>query len=190
MLATPIVRAFETSRRREILTFIRRHATARRRNSGEKNSVRRAPSCWQTRVPGPDPIPRTSKGFLDDDETADGICSGPSAASTTTDVQEFWREAAGRPVERAEYRPRRAAEKLYRLGPRPLAELLLELARERLLFTVIEEKLRRYTERLSPAALAACSGDSLPPTSIQLVMTGRTQSTPRLGGRCHDRRIW
>jgi hypothetical protein len=63
--------------------------------------------------------------------------------------------------------------RLYELGVRPVAELLLELARERMLRGPIEKKLRRYTERLDPATLKALGADRLPSAPIHAVEAER-----------------
>jgi hypothetical protein len=56
------------------------------------------------------------------------------------------------PVDLLDYCFGRDVERLHRLGPRVLAEMLLQLGAERLLMTDIEQRVRRYA-RLDPAAL-------------------------------------
>ena len=61
----------------------------------------------------------------------------------------------------ADLRFRRRVERLHRLGPRAVAELLAEIGAERSITTTINQKLDRYTE-LDPAALEAAGGDFWP----------------------------
>jgi hypothetical protein len=63
------------------------------------------------------------------------------------DGQEY-KHAAARPqafvIDLAEARMQRDVEQLHRLGPRVLHAFLSELGADRMITTVIEEKLRRY----------------------------------------------
>ncbi len=52
----------------------------------------------------------------------------------------------------------RKIERVHRLGPRVLGEMLAELGAERGIQTIIDEKLERYIE-LNPEALKAADGD-------------------------------
>jgi hypothetical protein len=57
---------------------------------------------------------------------------------------------------------RRDIDRLHRLGPRAVYELLADLAARRLLRTEIEALVRRYS-RLDPASVAAVGADRMPP---------------------------
>lgn len=61
------------------------------------------------------------------------------------------------------------AGRLHALGPRVVAEFLLELARERMLRTVIANKLRDWTERLDLEMLKRVGADQPPPPVIHAV---------------------
>ena len=63
----------------------------------------------------------------------------------------------------------RLVERLYGLGPRPIAELLLELSAERMLRIVIETKIERYVERLDLDTLKALGADKMPPMPLHVV---------------------
>jgi hypothetical protein len=52
--------------------------------------------------------------------------------------------------------------------PRLVAEMLAELAAERMGWADIDERLERYT-RLDPEALALTGGDQFPPTPLHLI---------------------
>ena len=54
---------------------------------------------------------------------------------------------------------RRQVEHLHRLGPRAVGELLAEIAAERSIMTLVDQKLTTYTE-LDSTALAAAGGDT------------------------------
>jgi hypothetical protein len=62
----------------------------------------------------------------------------------------------------------RAAEVLWCLAPRPLAESFAALAREHLIRTAIEVKLRLFADRLAPDLLGAirCHDVPCPPLRI------------------------
>jgi hypothetical protein len=62
----------------------------------------------------------------------------------------------------ADLRFARNVDALWKLGPRPLYELLAEFGRERLLRACIEVKVRRYVDRLSPELLASIGADRFP----------------------------
>ena len=63
---------------------------------------------------------------------------------------------------------RRQVERLHRLGPRSMAELLAEIGAERSITTIIDQKLDRYAE-LDPEALAAASADDFWPAPLHEV---------------------
>ena len=68
----------------------------------------------------------------------------------------------------ADLRFRRAVERLHRLGPRALYELLIELAASRLIRTEIERQVERYAA-LDQAVLHATGGDRFPAAALHLV---------------------
>ena len=68
----------------------------------------------------------------------------------------------------ADLRFRRQVERLHRLGPRAVAELLAEIGAERSITTIVDRKLDRYTD-LDPAALEATGGDKFWPTPVREV---------------------
>ena len=53
---------------------------------------------------------------------------------------------------------RRRIERLHRLGPRVIAELLAEIGAERSITTIIDSKLATYVD-MDPAAIEAVGGD-------------------------------
>ena len=65
----------------------------------------------------------------------------------------------------ADLRFRRKVQRLHRLGPRVLSELLAELGVERGIGTIIDQKIDVYAE-IDPAALEAASGDRFWPVPI------------------------
>jgi hypothetical protein len=72
----------------------------------------------------------------------------------------------------ADLRFRRDVQTLHRLGPRAVYELLVELGRDRLIRAVIETKVKRYADRLSPELLRVIGGDRFPGGPIHLVDGG------------------
>ena len=68
----------------------------------------------------------------------------------------------------ADLRFRRRVERLYRLGPRAVGELLAEIAAERNIRVVVERKLDRFAE-LDPAAIEAAGGDKFWPAPLREV---------------------
>jgi hypothetical protein len=62
----------------------------------------------------------------------------------------------------ADFRFQRSVARLYRLGPRVIAEMLVELGRQRLIRTEIEVLVERYAN-LDPGLLAAVAADRFPP---------------------------
>ena len=56
---------------------------------------------------------------------------------------------------------RRDVERLHRLGPRAVCELLTEIGEQRLCRTFIEQRVRRYSE-IDPDHLTALDGDTFP----------------------------
>ena len=71
-------------------------------------------------------------------------------------------------VDLADARFARAVERLPALGPRPLLEMLVELAATRLLRTEIEQAVARDAG-INPATLAAVGGDRPAPAPIHLI---------------------
>ncbi len=63
---------------------------------------------------------------------------------------------------------RRQVERLHAMGPRPMAEMLGELAASRNLGTVIDEMLSRYAE-IPDQALNALGGHEFPPLPLHEV---------------------
>ena len=61
----------------------------------------------------------------------------------------------------AEMRLRRDVERLHRLGPRPVYELLAEIGRDRLLMVYVERVVARYAA-LDPDVVAALGAYRLP----------------------------
>ena len=75
-----------------------------------------------------------------------------------------WRSAGAVAAEIvADLRFRRAVERLYRKGPRVIAELLAELGAERSITTIIENKLDRFGQ-IDDEALRATGGDRFTPS--------------------------
>jgi len=62
----------------------------------------------------------------------------------------------------------RAVEHLHRLGPRPVAELLIEIARRTGQSSFIADRLQAYA-RLDPEAVRFVGGDKFPPMPMQVV---------------------
>ena len=67
----------------------------------------------------------------------------------------------------SDLRFQRQVARLCELGPRVVAELLAELGAERLLASLIEEKLSKYTA-LSEPALTIAGGHHFPPIPLHL----------------------
>ena len=63
----------------------------------------------------------------------------------------------------------RDVERLCRLGPRPILELLQEIGAERGILTLIEDRAAVYAG-LDPACLSAVGGDRIAPTPIHEVL--------------------
>jgi hypothetical protein len=72
-----------------------------------------------------------------------------------------------------EFAYRRRVLHLWNCGPRAIAELLAEIAVERNICTIIDEKLERYAA-LDPARLRALGADRLPRPILHLAARGRT----------------
>ena len=68
----------------------------------------------------------------------------------------------------ADLRFRRLVQRLHRLGPRVLSELLAELGAERGIQTIIDRKLTTYVD-LDPKALQATGGDGFWPVPVREV---------------------
>jgi|SRR5215471_14403799 len=68
----------------------------------------------------------------------------------------------------ADLRFRRSVERLHRLGPRALYELLVELGASRLIQTEIERQVERYAA-LDKAVLHATGGDRFAAAALHLV---------------------
>ena len=68
----------------------------------------------------------------------------------------------------ADLRFRRRVERLHRLGPRAVGELLAELAAARSIMTAIDRKLATYVE-LDPATIEAAGGDTFWPAPLREV---------------------
>ncbi len=62
---------------------------------------------------------------------------------------------------RSDSRFQRDIERLYKLGPRALGELLAEIGEQRLCRTYLEQRIRRYAE-IDPKHLAALDVDHFP----------------------------
>ncbi len=62
---------------------------------------------------------------------------------------------------RNDLRFQRDIERLYKLGPRALGELLAEIGEQRLCRTYLELRIRRYAE-IDPKHLAALDADHFP----------------------------
>ena len=65
----------------------------------------------------------------------------------------------------ADLRRQRHVRQLYRLGPRAIDALLIEIGAERSIMTLIERKIERYAG-IAPEALEAASGDQFPPAPL------------------------
>ena len=61
----------------------------------------------------------------------------------------------------SDLRFRRQIERLHRLGPRALGELLVEIGEQRLCRTYLEQRVRRYAE-IDPKHLAALGAEHFP----------------------------
>jgi hypothetical protein len=72
-------------------------------------------------------------------------------AETVADLR-FWRDV----------------QALYRLGPRAVYELLVELSGDFLIRTTIEIRVERYGDRLSPELLRLTDGDRMPPVPVRV----------------------
>jgi hypothetical protein len=70
------------------------------------------------------------------------------------------------PADLCELRFRRDVERLHRLGPRAVYELLTELGARQLLRSEIEALVGRYS-RVDPVALRLAAGDRMPPTPLR-----------------------
>jgi hypothetical protein len=68
----------------------------------------------------------------------------------------------------AELRFRHAVERLHRLGPRPLYEMLVEVGASRLIRTEIERQVERYAA-LDRAILHTVGGNRFPAAPLHLV---------------------
>ena len=62
----------------------------------------------------------------------------------------------------------RMVERLHRLGPRPTAELLIEIATATGQHAVIADRLQAYAA-LDPAVLRALGADRFPPSVLEVV---------------------
>ncbi len=56
---------------------------------------------------------------------------------------------------------RRTVERVHGLGPRAVYELLVEIGEQRLCWTYLEQRIRRYAE-IDPEHLTALGGDRFP----------------------------
>ena len=70
----------------------------------------------------------------------------------------------------ADLRFRRQVERLHRLGPRVVAELLAEIGAERSITTIIDRKLDTYAG-LDAEAIEAAAGDGFWPAPLSEVKT-------------------
>jgi hypothetical protein len=70
-------------------------------------------------------------------------------------------------IELSEARLRRDVERLHRLGPRVLLEMLTELGCSRLLRIEIECLVSRYA-RIDPTTLTTMGGDRIPPPAAEI----------------------
>lgn len=73
----------------------------------------------------------------------------------------------------ADLKFQRQVKKLHAMGPRPLAEMLAELAAERNIRTIIEEMLPRYTD-IPDEALELAGGDEMPATPLHETLVRST----------------
>ena len=71
----------------------------------------------------------------------------------------------------ADLRFRRKVQRLHGLGPRILAELLAEIAAERNIWVIVEQKLDTYAE-IDPDALDAVNGNKFWPTPLHELRDG------------------
>ena len=72
----------------------------------------------------------------------------------------------------ADFRFRRKVQRIYKLGPRAVGELLAEIGAERSITTIIDQALDRYTE-LDPAAIESAGGDKFWPAPLHEVRRAR-----------------
>ena len=72
-------------------------------------------------------------------------------------------EAAAEIVGRLPFQ--RKVERIHRLGPRVLGEMLAELGAERSIMTIIDQKIDRFI-KLNPETLQATGGGDFPPVPI------------------------
>lgn len=86
-----------------------------------------------------------------------------------------------RPAPLADPTFRHLVARFHRLGPRPLAELLAELACERLLRGEIEVRLEQYLARLDRGVLEATGGGELVALRPWLVPPDRDTPQPEEG---------
>ncbi len=68
----------------------------------------------------------------------------------------------------ANFRRQRLVEKLHRLGPRAVGEMLDEIGAERMIGALIDAKLVRYAH-IHPPLLSALGGDRFPPAPLRAV---------------------
>ena len=71
----------------------------------------------------------------------------------------------------ADLRFRRRVERLHRLGPRAVAELLAEIGAERSITTIVDQKLATYVD-LDIEALEAAGGDTFWPVPLRGIGDG------------------
>jgi|SRR5271155_4826020 len=103
------------------------------------------------------------------DRTAIGNIDNTSARGFNPDLDHKQEQAAaGRSEQLADLRFRRAVERLHRLGPRSLYEMLVELGASRLIRTEIERHVERYAA-LDLDILRQLGGDQLPSLSLHCI---------------------
>ena len=73
------------------------------------------------------------------------------------------------PAHIRDLRLQRDVERLCKLGPRPVLELLREIGAARNILTFVEDRAADYAS-IDPARLAAVGGDRLPPLPIHEVL--------------------
>jgi hypothetical protein len=111
-------------------------------------------------------LPPSRAGRLTIDATTGGLIENCPVRNTNADGAEIVADA----------RFNRMVERVYRHGPRVIAELLAEIGAAYMNRTDIERRLERYAG-LDPAALELTGGGAMPPTPLSVIT-----SATRMGG--------